>query len=83
MASVLQQGLELLVYGMGTVLLFLSLLVVATRVMSAVVTRWLPEPPTTLPVVDVPAPANPGAQVSPEIVAAITVALARHRAGPR
>ncbi|RLQ22674.1 oxaloacetate decarboxylase [Seongchinamella sediminis] len=75
--DIVAQGVELMLFGMGTVVVFLALLVVATSVMSAVVGRFFPEAP--------PAPAAegkaaPGA-VSPdaEIVAAITAAVHRHR----
>lgn len=42
--SLIEQGLGLMLYGMGTVILFLSLLVLAVRLMSFAVRRWLPEP---------------------------------------
>jgi oxaloacetate decarboxylase gamma subunit len=41
--EVLAQGLDLLVYGMGTVIVFLTLLVGLTAVMSGLITRWFPE----------------------------------------
>lgn len=73
------QGLELLVYGMGTVVLFLSLLVFATRGMSAAVARWFPEPGRH----DEPrsAPGTAGESPSPEVIAAISLAIHQHRQG--
>lgn len=59
------QGLELMVAGMGTVFVFLILLIFATSSMSALVRRFSP-------VVD-------EAGVSEEEVAAITAAIDRHR----
>lgn len=38
----LQQGLDLMIYGMGTVFLFLTLLVAITALMSALISRFLP-----------------------------------------
>lgn len=38
----LQQGLDLMIYGMGNVFLFLTLLVAITALMSALVSRFLP-----------------------------------------
>jgi oxaloacetate decarboxylase gamma subunit len=63
------QGLELMVAGMGTVFVFLSLLIVATTGMSALVRRFA----------TAPAPIPEAAAVSEEEVAAITAAVARHR----
>lgn len=65
--SPIVQGLELLVAGMGTVFVFLTLLVLTTTAMSALVQRFTP----------VPAPEVSG--VSEEEVAAITAAIIRHR----
>ncbi|RLA48590.1 MAG: oxaloacetate decarboxylase [Gammaproteobacteria bacterium] len=41
--DIVAQGVELMLYGMGTVVLFLALLVVAIVVMSRCVTRYFPE----------------------------------------
>lgn len=73
----LNQGLELLVYGMGTVVVFLTLLVFATRLMSGAVLRYFPEP-------ELPVPAsrdsrNTGGGQSPAVLAAISAALHVHR----
>ena len=74
------QGMELMLYGMGTVVVFLALLVVVTTVMSGVVGRYFPEP--TAPA---PSPASrgrtPAASREPdgELVAAITAAIRQHR----
>ncbi|MGE0623142.1 MAG: OadG family protein [Pseudomonadales bacterium] len=61
------QGLELMVAGMGTVFVFLTVLVFATSGMSALVRRF------------VPAPTTEESGVSEEEVAAITAAIHRHR----
>ena len=42
--DIVSQGVELMLYGMGTVVLFLALLVVATTLMSRGITRYFPEP---------------------------------------
>lgn len=65
--SPIVQGLELMVAGMGTVFVFLTLLVLTTAAMSALVQRFTPAP----------APETSG--VSEEEVAAITAAIVRHR----
>ncbi len=64
-ADLLTQGVELMLVGMGTVFVFLTLLVGATTLMSRVIIRLQPEPP--------------GAEESAEEVAAITAAITRHR----
>ena len=62
--SLLNQGLELMLVGMGTVFVFLTLLVIAMSLMAAVVKRSTPSATEA---------------VSDEEVAAITAAIAQHR----
>ena len=66
------QGLELMVYGMGTVLAFLSLLVCATVLMSFLVRRFEPE---LAPAVS----ASTDGVSDPELLAVITAAIHQHR----
>ncbi len=40
--QIINQGVELMLYGMGTVVLFLALLVVATGLMSHLLARYRP-----------------------------------------
>ena len=63
--GLLYQGLELLVAGMGTVFVFLTVLVMAMSLMSRILVRLHK--------------AEPQAEVSDEEVAAITAAIAVHR----
>ncbi len=65
--ELLEQGLELMLAGMGTVFVFLTLLVFATTGMSALVRRF---EPVTVPDIDGP---------TEEEVAAITAAITLHR----
>ncbi|MDJ0917767.1 MAG: OadG family protein [Woeseiaceae bacterium] len=65
------RGVELMLVGMGTVFVFLTLLVGATTLMSGFVDRYLPAPDTTA--------TQPGDGPTAEEVAAIAVAIARHR----
>jgi len=68
--ELLEQGIELMLAGMGTVFVFLTLLVFATSGMSALVRRFEP----------VQATEPDGA--TEEEVAAITAAIALHRSKP-
>ena len=65
--TLVEQGLELMLAGMGTVFVFLTCLVFATSAMSALVQRF-----------SSPAEAET-AGVSAEEVAAITAAITKHR----
>ncbi len=76
--SLLSQGLNLMLIGMGTVFMFLTLLVFATRAMSAIAIRLQPDIPAPDATVD---PAAAGS--SPAVVAAITAALHLHRSGKK
>lgn len=77
--SVLQQGVDMLIVGMGTVFVFLTILVIATAVMSALIARYLPEPEPLPPRQPGPAPALQQG-VDPTTLAVIRAALEQHRA---
>ena len=72
--NLIGDGVELMLFGMGTVIVFLSLLVVVTGTMSALVRRYLPaEPPP--PVGD----SHPDGA----LLAAISAAVHQHRASKK
>jgi oxaloacetate decarboxylase gamma subunit len=81
--AIVAQGVELMLYGMGTVVLFLGLLVLVTTAMSRLLRRYFPEAP--------PSPVHPGARTAvasvpgphPDVVAAISAAIHRHRSRRR
>ncbi|MFT6287991.1 MAG: oxaloacetate decarboxylase gamma subunit [Alcanivorax sp.] len=76
--TIVHQGLELMLFGMSTVILFLTLLVMMTMTMSRFITRFFPEEPLEVAA----APNKPSAQLSDrELVAVISAALHRHRSG--
>ena len=68
------QGLDLLLYGMGTVFTFLTLLVAVTTVMSALANRFAPEE-----VVDAPAAPVGNNTVEPTLARVIQAAIDQHR----
>ncbi len=74
MDPIFAAGLELMLIGMGTVFVFLTVLVMATKTMSVIVQRFAPLPLTLLP----QTPVNDSVP-SVEEVAAITAALHQHR----
>ncbi len=63
-ATLIEQGVTLMLVGMGTVFVFLTALVIAMTLMASIVRRLMPAPEAT---------------VTDEEVAAITAAIARHR----
>jgi|TARA_R110002020_G_scaffold136783_2_gene305319 oxaloacetate decarboxylase (Na+ extruding) subunit gamma len=71
-------GLELMLLGMGSVFVFLILLVIVTTVMSRLLTRFLPE---AAPVPKAPAkrPKPTATAVDPELIAVIGAAIKQHR----
>ena len=68
MTPLMAAGVELMLIGMGTVFVFLTLLVMATSLMSRAAMRWAPVPTS---------PTN--ASLGEEEVAAIAMAIAMHR----
>jgi oxaloacetate decarboxylase gamma subunit len=70
--NLIGQGLELMLFGMGTVVVFLTLLVFITSAMSKLVERFSPAPATP----------PPGTGRPPEdaaLLAVISAAVHRHR----
>jgi oxaloacetate decarboxylase gamma subunit len=74
--SLIDQGLDLMLYGMGTVFVFLTILVFATTLMSRIVNAFANtelDPALNEGVVDAP---------SAQVLEAIKLALKAHRQGP-
>lgn len=88
----MQQGTDLMLFGMGSVLVFLTMLVIAMVAMSALVRRWFAEPepvPTKNRASGAgqssgPASrAKPASQISDKKLAIIKAAIEQHRARRR
>lgn len=73
MTELMNSGLELLVAGMGIVFLFLTMLVVAINLMSAMVLRFFPDEPKA------PSSSSVVSSNDKRIVAAITAAVHQYR----
>jgi oxaloacetate decarboxylase gamma subunit len=75
-AELLADGLGLMGFGMGTVFVFLIILIFATSLMSTLVTKFLPDAPI--------APAKPvvipGQGVDPQLLNVLAAAVKEHRA---
>ncbi|MCV6611947.1 MAG: OadG family protein [Amphritea sp.] len=79
MDNLMSEGLNLMVFGMGFVFVFLTLLVIATGFMSKFANKFAPEP---APQAAKPAPraAAPAASAgNDEVVAVISAAVHHHR----
>ena len=78
--DIIAQGTELMLYGMGTVLVFLALLVVATTCMSAFITRYFPQPePPPVTARQRRPGSTDSAELDAGVVAVITAAIHQHR----
>ena len=71
--TIMQQGVDLMLFGMGTVFVFLTVLVIATTIMSSLVQRFFPEP-----AVPDAGPAPTGV-TDPKLLAIIKAAIEQHR----
>lgn len=72
--DILNDGLSLMVFGMGTVFAFLTLLVIATTIMSMIICKYFPE---VLAQKSTRASTQNGNE--PQIVSAIMAAIKLHR----
>jgi len=82
--DIVNQGVELMLFGMGTVLVFLTVLVLAIALMSRVLQRYFPvlenRPDANSARPPAAAQTSGPAPVNAELVAAITGAIQQHRA---
>lgn len=75
--SLVSQGLELMIFGMGVVFVFLTMLVFVTGFMSALINKIAPE----VEAAPAPAaPAAPSAGVDPQLLKVLSAAVKEHRA---
>ncbi len=74
--NLINEGLTLMVFGMGFVFVFLTLLVFITGMMSRLVERFIPEPQ---PVLATAAPAPVAATDDGQLVAVISAAIKQYR----
>lgn len=75
--SLFQQGVDLMLYGMGTVVVFLATLVLATLAMSWFIRRFFPEPAVAEKYAI--ADQHPPAYADAKLLAVIKAALDQHR----
>lgn len=75
--TLFQQGFDLMLYGMGTVVIFLATLVVATLAMSWVIRRFFPEPEVVDKYASAAEPIP--AYTDDRLLAVIKAALTQHR----
>lgn len=78
-SSLLEQGLNLMLYGMGTVFVFLTLLVFATSLMSWLVGLWLAKTDHNVEQTLATDQAGESELPGSQIMAAIKAAIALHR----
>jgi oxaloacetate decarboxylase gamma subunit len=81
--DIVDQGLELMLFGMGTVVVFLTLLILSTTLMSWFLGRYYPEPETPVSGAGRPVALSPQSVDQDRLVAVITAAIHRHRKGKK
>lgn len=73
--NLILEGFKFMGLGMGTVFLFLIIMIGSMNLMSYIIHRFFPEPQATEPA---PAASQPD---NKKVIAAITAAIAHHRKG--
>lgn len=80
MENLLSEGLTLMIFGMGFVFVFLTLLVFVTKTMSSLVNKYFPEAaPVAKPKPAAKAAAPAAAGNNDELVAVMTAAVHKYR----
>ena len=74
--EILNESIQLLIYGMGTVFIFLFILILATTAMSRLIARYAPEPD---PVVPAKRRVKTVQSVDPDVLQAIGLAVQEYR----
>ena len=74
--DILNESIQLLIYGMGTVFIFLFILILATTAMSRLIARYAPEP---APVVPAKRQVKTVQSVDPDVLQAIGLAVQEYR----
>ncbi len=74
--DILNESIQLLIYGMGTVFIFLFILILATTAMSRLITRYAPE---IAPVAPAKRQAGAVQKVDPDVLQAIGQAVQAYR----
>lgn len=78
--NLINEGLNLMMFGMGFVFVFLTLLVFATGLMSRLVTKYIPEPAPVAPKSrKAAAVAAPAAADDSQLVAVLSAAIKQYR----
>lgn len=78
MDNLFSEGLTLMVFGMGFVFVFLTLLVIVTGIMSRLIGRYLPEP-VAKPRPQAVTGVQSGASNNDELIAVLTAAVHKYR----
>ena len=74
--NLIEEGFKFMGLGMGTVFLFLIVMILSMNIMSRIIHRFFPEPQ----VAD-NNPSAPAQKDNKKVIAAITAAIAHHRQG--
>lgn len=78
-SSLIDQGLNLMMFGMGTVFVFLTILIFATTGMSKVITRYFPEKAIVAKPARKKSAALNAGTIAPATLKVIQAAIEQHR----
>ncbi len=78
-SSIIDQGFNLMLFGMGTVFVFLTILIFATSGMSKIITRYFPEKLVVATPKKKKAAALGASSVAPATLKIIQAAIEQHR----